>query len=86
MKKILLFSALFFSTLISFSQDVDFVNSEYLPGPRAATSSANDGENIYLVNGFSDTDAYTNEIYKRESNGTWSVLSDLTISKRYETG
>ncbi len=83
MKKSLLFITLFISSFLTFAQDVDFTNSSFLPSPRAATSSANDGEYIYLVNGFSTTDFYTSEVYKRELNSVWYVLTDQTIPKNY---
>ncbi len=82
MKKLLLITTFFIISLATFAQDVDFA-SNYLPSPRAATSSANDGEYIYLVNGFSDTSPFTSEVYKREPNSVWNVLTDQTISKRY---
>jgi len=82
MKKSLLFITLFISSFLSFAQDVDF-DLNYLASARAATSSANDGEYIYLVNGFSTTNFYTSEVYKRELNSVWYVLTDQTIPKNY---
>ena len=79
----ILFLILFFS-ISAFSQDIQFTDLADLPEPRSALTSANDGESIYIVNGFGDSISFENEIFQYNiAQNSWSTLTESTISKRY---
>lgn len=71
-------------SVMAISQDLQFTNVEDLPEARSSLISANDGENIYIVNGFGVSEQYTDEILKYNvSQNTWSILTSATRPKRY---
>lgn len=66
------------------SQTIQFTDLENLPAARSALTSANDGENIYIVNGFGIDEQYTDEVFKYNiAQSTWSTLTSSTIPKRF---
>jgi len=75
--------------LLSFSivakgQDIQFVEMESLPEARSSLTSANNEGAIFIVNGFGETEQYTDEIYKYDiAMNAWSILTSSTIPKRY---
>ena len=86
--KIKIFALLlcFFSTYYLKAQTVEFTNLTNLPQERSALTSASDGENIYVVNGFGVNVEFASDIYHFNiSANSWSVLTNLTIPKRYAT-
>jgi hypothetical protein len=71
------------ATLV-WGQAIQFVELENMPSARSALTSANDGENIYLVNGFGPEEPVSNEIYKYNlASDSWSVFAVSSIPKRY---
>lgn len=72
---------------LSFSancQDIQFMEVNNLPEARSALTSANNGENIYVVNGFGVNEQYTDEIFQYStSQDMWTILTSSTIPKRY---
>ncbi len=79
-----IFLFILFFSLSAFSQDIQFTDLADIPEPRSALTSANDGENIYIVNGFGDSIPYENEIFQYNiAQNFWSTLTESTISKRY---
>ncbi len=60
--KLQLFLALLIFTISVQAQDINFSNLTGLPVGKSAVSSANDGDNIYIVNGFSTIEQYTTNI------------------------
>ncbi len=66
------------------SQTIQFTDLENLPAARSALTSANDGENIYIVNGFGIDEQYTDEVFKYNiAQSIWSTLTSSTIPKRF---
>lgn len=75
--------ALIFSVFLP-AQTIEFTDLANLPAARSALSSANDGENIYVVNGFGANTPFATEIYQYKiSANNWSVLTNSAIPKRY---
>jgi hypothetical protein len=72
------------SSLPVFAQDIQFSEMENLPEARSALTSANNGEDIFIVNGFGVDEPYVDEIYQYDvDENTWSVLTSSTLPKRY---
>lgn len=68
----------------TFCQDIQFTDLANLPEGRSALTSANDGENIYIVNGFGETNPYKADIlHYNIAQNTWSTLTGSTIAKRF---
>jgi len=84
-KKIILIIILFcFSPILVTSQDIQFTDIENLPEARSALTSANNDENIFVVNGFGGNDQYTSDVFQYSvSQGSWSILTSSTIPKRF---
>ena len=77
---------LFLTTFIfsSSAQDVQFSDLFNLPQERSAITSANDGQYIYVANGFGINAPYTKEIYRFHiASNSWTLLTDQSLSKRY---
>ncbi len=75
---LLLFSSIAYTQIITFS---DVAN---LPATRSAICSANDGENIYVGNGFGGHTIVGSEIFKyNTSSGIWTIFTSKSIPKRY---
>jgi len=84
MKKFFILTSLLFISNFLIAQSITFSDAAPLPEGKSALTSANDGENIYLVNGFANTNSYTEEVYKYDiDENTWSELPVSTIAKRY---
>lgn len=72
------------SSSFLFSQDLTFSDLADIPIPKSAIASANDGSNIFVANGFSQNDLFTNEIFKYNSFADfWSILTISDVPKRY---
>ena len=68
----------------AFAQDIVFSDLQELPEGRSSIHSATDGQNIYVVNGFTTTLPYSAEIIKYNiASDTWSTIYNNTIAKRY---
>lgn len=85
MKKCLLILLVFISiSFIAESQNVLFSDLADLPSARSAVSSANDSENIYVVNGFGVDSALHSEVFKYNiAMDLWSILTNSTLAKWY---
>lgn len=67
-----------------YAQELLFTDASSIPEARSAIGSANDGENIYIANGFGHTSSYKSEIYKyNTTTDSWSLLTGSSISKRF---
>lgn len=66
------------------AQTTTFVEGADMPASKSAMSSATDGNNIYVTNGFSLAGGYTSDVFKYDTiNNTWNVLTNSTIAKRF---
>ena len=84
MKRISTLFLFFFYFQIFQAQTLTFVDAADMPAAKSAISSANDGSNIYVTNGFSLAGGYTSDVFKLDTNtNTWSVLTNSTIAKRF---
>ncbi|WP_309641188.1 T9SS type A sorting domain-containing protein [Flavobacterium sp.] len=86
MKKFLLSFLLLLICQFAVGQTLNFVNKADMPTARAGFSAASYGADEYIVNGFSNTQAYTSQIEKYDFlNNSWSTFatSPATIAKRY---
>ena len=84
MKQYLLLLAIFSISLSIQSQEIFFSDLDSMPEGRSAISSAHDGENIYVCNGFSTSEAYTSDIIKYNiADDSWSTLTNQSIPKRF---
>lgn len=84
-KEIIIACALLFSYLFNAtSQNIQFTDVASLPEARSALTSANDGENIFIVNGFGIGRPYTTEVFQyNTTQNSWSILTSATLPKRY---
>ncbi len=81
--KILLCLLLSCSVVVT-GQDLQFTDMENLPETRSALTSANNGEDIFVVNGFGFNELYTDEVFQyKVSLNSWSILTSSTIPKRF---
>ena len=81
--KIVILLLLSYSTVAT-SQEIQFTDLENLPEARSALTSANNGEAIFVVNGFGGNEQYTEEVFRYDvSLDSWSVLTASTIPKRF---
>ncbi len=81
--RMVLFLLLSCSTL-AVGQDVQFTDLENLPEARSALTSASNGENIFIVNGFGINEQYTDEVFQYNiAQNSWSILTSSTLAKRY---
>ena len=84
MKTYFLLLFLMFFGKNNFAQEMVFSDLADLPIGRSSIHSATDGENIYVVNGFTTMDSYSPEVIQYNiATDTWSLVSNNTISKRY---
>jgi len=80
---------IFLLLMLSFSitancQDIQFMEVSILPEARSALTSANNGEDIYVVNGFGLSEQYTDEVFQYStSQDMWTILTSSTIPKRF---
>jgi N-acetylneuraminic acid mutarotase len=83
----LLFIAIFclISSVRLTAQDkLMFSNLSPMPVPLGATESATDGQNLYIVNGFSTTIKFSRIIEKYDiQNNNWTILTDKLIPKQF---
>lgn len=71
-------------SIMAKSQDIQFTEMESLPEARSSLTSANNGDAIFIVNGFGENEQYTDEIYQYDiAMNSWSILTSSTIPKRY---
>ncbi|MBC2846150.1 Kelch repeat-containing protein [Winogradskyella flava] len=74
----------FFIGIHANCQSINFSDAADMPAAKSATSSANDGSNIYVANGFSIAGGFTSDVFKYDiTNNSWSVLTNATIGKRF---
>jgi hypothetical protein len=67
-----------------FCQSMSFSNLSNMPSSRGLISSATDGNNIYVCNGFSPSVGYTNQIEKYNiATNSWLSFSSTTTGLRY---
>lgn len=72
------------TSICTHAQLVNFADLAVLPEARSAISSANDGENIYIANGFGQNIPCSSEIFKYNiETDKWSTLTDASIAKVY---
>lgn len=84
MKILSLLFILFISTSLVDLPVVVFNDLAPMPTARGAISSASDGKNIYVCNGFSLTQKMTTQIEKYNVNtNEWSVLTESSIPKQF---
>ncbi len=68
------------------AQFINFSDLAALPKARGAVSSANDGENLYVANGYGANVDCGSEIFKYNiATNKWSTLTDATIPKIFGT-
>ena len=71
-------------SILATSQNIQFTNVENLPEARSALTSANDGEHIYVVNGFGPNEQLTDEVFKYNvAQNSWTTLTSSTLPKRF---
>lgn len=82
-RKIVLILLLHCSIVLT-SQNIQFTNMEDLPEARSALTSANNGTDIFIVNGFGADEQYTDEIFQYNiAQNSWSTLTSSTLPKRF---
>ena len=66
------------------AQDLQLTSVSDLPAARSALTSATNGDQIYLANGFGPGIQYASEIYRYDvAADNWSVLTATSLPKRY---
>jgi hypothetical protein len=71
-------------SVVVIGQDIHFFEMEDLPEARSALTSANNEENIFIVNGFGANEQYADEIFQYNIfQNSWATLTSLTIPKRF---
>jgi len=88
MKKMKIKAFFFFLSIVisinTHAQVIHFSDLANLPAARSAGSSANDGENIFMINGFGVKIPYNSEIFKYHiPTDSWSILTKSISPKTF---
>ena len=81
-----MFQALILAAIchMTLGQTVTFTDLADLPEARSAVTAANDGEHLYLANGWGGTQAISPDIFKYDiATDIWSILTSSSLHKRY---
>lgn len=80
----LLLSFLLLSAYLYGQVDITLQDLSPMPVGKAAISSATNGTDIYICNGYNSTDLNTTSVEKYNiATDTWSTFTDATLPKRY---